>query len=149
MNNKIRVYFTKILLHLVLKSPLFTSKIRRFVLILCGAKIGKNTFIGQNVYFDPLAIQNITIGDNCFITQNVSILTHFYSTDRKFYFGNVRIGNNCFIGMNSLICKPLNIGDNCIVGGGAVINNDIPDNSFAGGVPCKVIKSLENKNEKN
>ena len=43
--------------------------------------------------------------------------------------------------MNTLICKPENIGNNCIVGG-IVINKDIPDNVFAAGVPCKIIKSL-------
>ena len=145
MNNKIRILFTKLFLHLVMNNPLFTSKIRRVALILCGAKIGKGTFIGQNVYFDPLAIQNITIGSNCIITQNVSILVHFFSTERQFYFGKVEIGNNCFIGMNSLICKSIKIGDNCIVGAGSVITHDIPSNSFAAGVPCKIIKELDEK----
>ena len=47
-----------------------------------------------------LSIQNISIGDNCFITQNCSILTHFFSMDRRFYFDKVFIGNIqkvCFI----------------------------------------------------
>ena len=117
MNNKFRILLTKIVLHLVMNNPLCTSKIRRLALILCGAKIGRGTFIGQNVYFDPLRIQDISIGEHCYITQNVSILTHFYGADRKFYFGSVEIGNNVFIGMNSLVCKPVKIGDNCIVGG--------------------------------
>ena len=101
-----------------MNNPFMTSRIRRLALIICGANIGKGTFIGQNVYFDPLAIQNITIGKNCFITQNTPILVHFFDTKRKFYFGDVKIGNNVFIGMNTLICKPVKIGDNCIVGGG-------------------------------
>lgn len=142
MNNKIRVLFTKILLHLVMNNPLCTSKVRRIVLIICGTKIGKHTFIGQNVYFDSLAIQNITVGEHSYITQNVSILTHFYGTDRHFYFGNVTIGNNTFIGMNTLISKPVNIGNNCIVVAGAVITKDIPDNVLAGGIPCKIIKEI-------
>ena len=145
MNNKLRVLFTKIFLHIVMNNPLITSSFRRLALIICGATIGKNTFIGQNVYFDVLAIQNIKIGNNCFITQNVSILTHFYDSNRHFSFGKVEIGNNCFIGMNSLICKPVVIGNNCIVGGGAVITGDIPDNVLAGGVPCRIIKELNEK----
>ena len=142
MNNKFRILITKIILHLVMNNPLCTSRIRRRILIMSGAKIGKGTFIGQNVYFDPLAIQNIQIGENCIITQNCSILTHFFGTDRKFYFGNVIIGDNCFIGMNTLICKPVRIGSNCVIGGGAVIVNDIPENVLAGGVPCKIIKTI-------
>ena len=140
MNNKFRIFFTKLFLALVMNNPFITSKIRRLCLIACGAKIGQNTFIGQNVYFDPLAIQNISIGDNCFITQNCSILTHFFSMDRRFYFDKVFIGNNVFLGMNTLICKPVKIGNNCIVG---EVNKDIPENSFAAGVPCKIIKKLE------
>ena len=118
MNNKLRILLTKIFLHFVLNNPLCTSKIRRLALVLCGAKIGKHTFIGQNVYFDSLAIQNISIGEHCFITQNVSILTHFYGKDRYFYFGKVEIGDNVFIGMNSLICKPVKIGSGAVLGGG-------------------------------
>lgn len=144
MNNKLRIFFTRLFLHFIMNNILLTSKIRRAALIMCGAEIGKNTFIGRNVYFDPLKIQNIHIGKNCIITQNVSILTHFFSIERTFYFGDVVIGDNCFIGMNSLICKPVKIGNNCIIGAGSVINNDIPDNVFAAGVPCKVIKMLGN-----
>lgn len=51
MNNKIRIFLTKIFLHCILQSPLFTSRIRRLALVICGAKIGKGTFIGQNVSF--------------------------------------------------------------------------------------------------
>lgn len=142
MNNKLRIFITKIFLHFVMNNPLLTSKVRRLALILCGAKIGKGTFIGQNVYFDPLAIQKIHIGNKCFITQNVSILVHFFDSNRNFSFGEVEIGDNVFIGMNSLICKPVKLGNNSIIGGGAVITNDIPENVLAGGVPCKIIKKL-------
>lgn len=117
MNNRIRIFFTRVIMQIIMGSVFCTSKMRRKTLIMLGAKIGKGTFIGRNVYFDPLAIQNISVGDNCIITQNVSILTHFYSLRREFYFGNVNIGDNTFIGMNSLICKPVYIGNNCIVGG--------------------------------
>lgn len=149
MDKKIIIFIRKIFLHFIMNNPLCTSKIRRGALILCGAKIGKGTFIGTNVYFDPLAISNITIGENCFITQNCSILTHFYSLDRKFYFDKVTIGDNVFLGMNSLICKPVKIGNKCIVGGGSVITHDLPDNCFAAGVPCKIIKEDAYGKEKN
>lgn len=117
MNSRFRILMTKIILHLIMNNSLCTSRIRRGTLIICGAKIGKGTFIGQNVYFDPLLIQNISFWENSFITQNVSILTHFYGSDRKFCFGKVEIGDNVFIGMNSLITKPVKIGNRSIVGG--------------------------------
>ena len=40
------------------------------------------------------------------------------------------------------------IGDNVIIGAGSVVNRDIPSNSVAAGVPCKVICSLEEYKEK-
>lgn len=143
MNSKVRILFTKIFLSLIMNNPLCTSKIRRLALIICGAKIGKGTFIGQNVYFDPLLIQNISIGTNCVITQNVSILTHFYGSDRKFQFRKVDIGDDVFVGMNTLITKPIKTGNKSIVGGGSVITKEIPSNVLACGVPCKVIKEIK------
>lgn len=125
-----------------MNNPFCTSKIRREALKLCGAKIGKGTFIGQNVYFDYLRIQNIEIGKNCVITQNCSLLTHFYSLEKKFYFGNITIGDNVFIGMNTIICKPVRIGNNTIVGAGSIITKDIPENCFAAGNPCTIIKDI-------
>ena len=99
MNNKFRIFFTKIFLNFVMNNPLCTSRERRGALILCGAKIDKKTLIYQNV----------------------SILTYFYGIDRKFDFSNVTIGNNYFIGMNSIICKPIRKRDGCILDGG--LNN--------------------------
>ena len=34
------------------------------------------------------------------------------------------------------------IGDNCVIGAGSVVTRDIPSNSFAAGVPCKVIREI-------
>ena len=43
MNNKIRIFFTKLFLALVMNNPFIPSKIRRLCLIACGAKIGKKS----------------------------------------------------------------------------------------------------------
>ena len=53
------------------------------------------------------------------------------------------MGNNVHIGINSVIMPGVNIGDNCVIGCGAVVTKDIPDNSIAVGVPAKVIKSID------
>ena len=36
----------------------------------------------------------------------------------------------------------MTIGDNCVIGAGSVVTRDIPANSFAAGVPCKVIREI-------
>ena len=42
------------------------------------------------------------------------------------------------------ILPGVSIGDNVVVGAGAVVTKDIPDNSLALGVPARVIKKIEN-----
>ena len=36
----------------------------------------------------------------------------------------------------------MTIGDNCVIGAGSVVTRDIPPNSFAAGVPCRVIREI-------
>ena len=65
----------------------------------------------------------------------------------------VRIGDDNWFGANVVICPGVTIGDNCVIGAGSVVTRDIPSNSFAAGVPCRVIReitdedSMENKPE--
>lgn len=51
MNSKIRIFFTKVLMRLFMNNPLCTSSVRRKVLNLLGANIGKNTFIRNKCLF--------------------------------------------------------------------------------------------------
>ncbi len=55
----------------------------------------------------------------------------------------VKIGNNVFIGVNSIILKGTEIGDNSVIGAGSVVAGIIPPNVIAAGNPCKVIKTLK------
>ena len=58
-------------------------------------------------------------------------------------FGKIKIGNNVHIGTNATIMPGVIIGDNCIIGCGAVVTKKIPDNSVAVGVPARVIESID------
>ncbi len=50
---------------------------------------------------------------------------------------------NVWIGAGAIITKGVNIGDNSIIAAGAVVTHDVPNNVIAGGVPAKVIKTIE------
>ena len=50
------------------------------------------------------------------------------------------IKDNVFIGMHCLILKGVTIGENAVIGAGSVVTKDIPANSVAAGVPCRVIR---------
>ena len=54
----------------------------------------------------------------------------------------VTIGNDCWFGANVVVCPGVTIGDNCVIGAGSVVTHDIPANSFAAGVPARVIRPI-------
>lgn len=93
----------------------------------------------------------ISIGDNVDINKNFQIMTHDFASGvfRVVYSdflnssGKVTIGDNIYFGTDVIVLKGVSIGDNCVIGAGSVINRDIPGNSVAAGVPCKVLCTLD------
>lgn len=99
----------------------------------------------------------MTIGDNVFIGPNVSLLTPIHPlrwqdrnpyvkpdgtlTDKE-YAKPITIGSNCWIAGNVTVCGGVTIGDGCVIGAGSVVTRDIPPNSLAVGVPCRVIRDI-------
>lgn len=59
------------------------------------------------------------------------------------YFGPITIGDNVFLGNNSIVLPGVSIGNNCVVGAGAIVTKDIPDNSVVAGVPARIIKTTD------
>lgn len=55
----------------------------------------------------------------------------------------VKIGSNVYLGRDTVVLPGVTIGDNVVVGAGAIVTNDIPSNSVAVGVPAPVIKTLD------
>ena len=97
----------------------------------------------------------ITLGNNVHITNGVKFITHDGGT---LLFRHVipdleitkpiTVGNNVYIGNNVIILPGVNIGSKVIIGAGAIVSRDIPDNSVAVGVPAKVIKTADEYFEK-
>lgn len=123
-------------------SILHSKKNRPMLLRLSGVKVGKHVHIGEHVIIDTMFPENITIGDNTTITMRCTILTHYYkpnSKNKRFFKGKVNIGKRVFMGCHSVICAPVNIGDDAVIAAGAVITKDIPSGEIWGGVPAKFI----------
>ena len=124
---------------------------------LKDVNVGKNCeFIGKVCFGSEPYL--ITIGDNTTISFDTVFVTHDASTRviRNLPDGNketviykpIKVGKNCFVGCRSIILPGVTIGDNAIIGAGSLVNKDIPANSVAAGVPCKVICSLDEYREK-
>lgn len=58
-------------------------------------------------------------------------------------FGKITVGNNVHISPNATIMPGITIGNNCIIGFGAIVTKNIPDNSIAVGIPAKVIGTVD------
>ncbi|WP_140486010.1 DapH/DapD/GlmU-related protein [Flavobacterium sp. GSA192] len=108
-------------------------------------KIGKNVFINFDSVF--LDLGGITIEDNVLIAPKVSLLTEGHPTsieDRHSLIPKpIYIKKNAWIGANSTILSGVTIGENAVVAAGAVVSEDVPDNTIVGGIPAKFIKNIK------
>jgi len=108
-------------------------------------KIGKNVFINFNCTF--LDLGGITIDDNVLIGPNVSLLSEGHpvsSGDRhSLKVRHIHIKKNAWIGAGATILQGVIIGENSIVAAGAVVSQDVPDNTIVGGIPAKIIRDIK------
>lgn len=107
-------------------------------------KIGKNVFINFDCVF--LDLGGITIEDNVLIAPKVSLLTEGHplepSLRQSLTVAPIHIKRNVWIGANAVILPGVTIGENAVVAAGAIVSKDVPDNVIVGGVPARVIKSI-------
>jgi len=57
--------------------------------------------------------------------------------------GHIHIRKNAWIGAGATILPGVTIGENAVVAAGAVVSKDVPTNTIVGGVPAKIIKSID------
>ena len=113
---------------------------------------GCNTYIGENFYanFNLVVVDDIEvhIGNNVMVAPNVTLSVTGHPVDPEYRRGGTQfslpivIGDDVWIGANSVILPGVTIGDNSVIGAGSVVTQDIPANSVAYGVPCRVIREI-------
>ena len=129
--------------HLISNSE---DKIRFTVLGEGSIELGDYVLICPSVRISSAA--SIKIGNNCMVA------SHSYLTDADWHgiydrtqpIGNaspIVLEDNVWIGDSVLVCKGVTIGENSIIGAGAVVASNIPANSIAVGNPAKVVKKLD------
>ena len=105
-----------------------------------GLDLGRFTDIGAFTYINAkngvIIEEQVQIGSHCSI-YSVSTI------DNKN--GKVHIKRNACLGSHSVVMPCVTIGENSIIGAFSFVNNDIPANCVAFGVPAKVVKRLKTK----
>jgi maltose O-acetyltransferase len=115
---------------------------------------GFNIFLGEKCYFNfncvVLDICPVKIGDFTLFGPAVQIYggTHPLEAElrRKQEFGKpIEIGSDVWVGGGAIICPGVTIGSRCVIGAGSVVTRDIPDGVLAVGNPCRVVRELKDK----
>jgi acetyltransferase-like isoleucine patch superfamily enzyme len=125
------------------------SKIGTFVEIQKNAFIGKNCKISSHTFI----CEGVHIEDNVFIGHNVTFINDKHpratnidgsmQSEADWKVVETFIKKGASVGSSSTILCGVTIGENSIIGAGAVVTKDVPPNSIAAGVPAKVIKKIK------
>jgi len=112
---------------------------------------GSNIELGERVFFNfncvVLDVCRVSIGDFTLFGPAVQILTPMHPLNaelrRKQEYGKpVEIGSDVWVGGGALILPGVRIGSRSVIGAGSVVTRDIPDRVFAAGNPCRVIREI-------
>jgi maltose O-acetyltransferase len=112
---------------------------------------GSNIVLGERVFFNfncvVLDVCQVKIGSFTLFGPSVQIYTatHPMNADlrRKQEFGKpIEIGSDVWVGGGAIICPGVKIGSKSVIGAGSVVTRDIADGVFAAGNPCRVIREI-------
>lgn len=121
-------------------SPVYT--LRR-----SGAKIGKNVFIGDNVYIELEHAKELTIEDGVVLAAFSKIVMHDSSLNNVKGFenliGSVQLRKNCYVGGDVTILPGTNVGENTIIGAKSLVKGNLKANSVYFGIPAKRYSSID------
>lgn len=108
--------------------------------------IGARTFVNYNL--TALDVAPIVIGEDCQIGPNVQLLTPTHPVDPQPRRDKleaalpITLGGNVWLGGGVIVCPGATIGDNSVIGAGAVVTGDIPANVVAVGNPARVVREI-------
>lgn len=106
---------------------------------LLGMRVGRHSSVGLMVMFDIFFPQDVTLGDDCVIGYNTTILCHEF-TRNEWRRGPVVIGRGATIGANCTVLPGVTIGAGATVSAMSLVNRDVPPGAFVGGVPIRALR---------
>jgi len=117
---------------------------------------GSNIELGERVFFNfncvVLDVCPIKIGDFTLFGPSVQILTPVHPLEarlrRKQEYGKpIEIGSDVWVGGGALILPGVRIGSKTVIGAGSIVTRDVPEGVFAAGNPCRVIREITEEDQ--
>jgi maltose O-acetyltransferase len=112
-------------------------------------RVGDHTFV--NFGLVALDVAPIIIGDHVQIGPNVQLLTATHPLDPDLRrdgwegSGPIAVGHNVWLGGRVIVLADVSIGDDTVVGAGAVVTRDLPPGVVAVGSPARIIRRLDGR----
>lgn len=112
---------------------------------------GSNIELGERVFFNfncvVLDVCSVRIGDFTQFGPGVQILTPLHPINaerrrREEYGKPIEIGSDVWVGGGALILAGVRIGSHAVIGAGSVVTRDVPERVFAAGNPCRTIRAI-------
>ena len=124
------------------------TKLGTFVEVQKGVKIGKNCKVSSHTFI----CEGVTIEDNCFIGHNVTFINDplprsttdsgELQTEEDWVCIPTLIKKGASVGSSATLLCGITVGENAIIGAGAVVTKDVPANSIVAGVPARVLRKI-------
>jgi acetyltransferase-like isoleucine patch superfamily enzyme len=122
--------------------------------IACFVEVQKNAHIGANckISSHTFICEGVTIEDECFIGHHVCFINDRYprstaadgklQSEADWEVIPIRVQRGASIGSGATIMCGVTIGEQALVGAGAVVTQDVPPRHIVAGVPAKTIRSI-------
>jgi acetyltransferase-like isoleucine patch superfamily enzyme len=123
------------------------TKIGAFVEIQKNATVGKRCKISSHTFI----CEGVTIEDNVFIGHGVMFVNDMYpratadgalQTEQDWKVEKTLVKKGASIGTGVTVLANVTIGEDAIVGAGAVVTRDVPPRTIVAGNPARVLRSL-------
>jgi UDP-2-acetamido-3-amino-2,3-dideoxy-glucuronate N-acetyltransferase len=140
------------------------TRIWQFCVVLNGARIGEECNVCSHCFIESdvvignrVTIKNgvhiwdgTRIEDNVFIGPNVAFTNDRYPRSKRYpeKFLKTVICKGASIGANATLLPGITIGENAMIGAGAVVTKDVPSNTLVVGNPARIVRNIDDIEEK-
>lgn len=116
---------------------------------LRGVKVGRDVFIGAEVFIDDAEPDLVVLEDGVTLIARAAVIAHgYYPIHLQKYFAEaqqrrgVTVRRGAYVGFGAIVLPGVTIGEEAVVGAGAIVTRDVPPRSLVLGQPGRVVREL-------